>query len=178
MTLTSMQLLAIDAYMKGSTMRDAMREAGYSEDLVQRSQENIFRNPAVIAEVEKRRKKIMQRNALTEDWIVQRLMDIAGSSVGELLVIDEAGNPHIDYSKMSPELQKSLSTLTIDEYTQGRGAGAQKMKKIKVQQADRLRALEMLGKILGMFTEKVEVSVESNLIAKRHEGRSRVGAST
>ena len=65
MTLTSMQLLAIDAYMKGSTMRNAMREAGYSEDLVQRSQENIFRNPAVIAEVEKRRKKIMQRNALT-----------------------------------------------------------------------------------------------------------------
>ena len=55
---------------------DAMRKAGYTEQTATKTQTAYFDRPEMIAEIERRREKIIEDHGLTLDWIVKRLMRI------------------------------------------------------------------------------------------------------
>ena len=61
-------------------------------------------------------------------------------------------------------------------YTEGRGAGAREVKRIRVKLHDKLRALEALGRHLGMFNDSITVKGEVELIEKIQAGRLRAAA--
>lgn len=160
-------------YTNGATRANAIRAGGYNENMALKDQNKIFGRADVIRAIRERQREMTERAEVTEDWIVQRLMKIADASVGDLITIDEEGNPGIDYSRMNNKLRYALSGIQVDRLKSGRGPGATDVHRIKVTQADKLRALEMLGKYKGMFVEKVELSAEAALIKALQEGRKR-----
>lgn len=175
-TCTVQELKAVNALMRGMTEKDALIEAGYGKWTAERDCRRIFKRPRVAAEIDKRKKRMAEKNEVTEDWIVGKLKQIADAELGDIIAVDPDGNVRIDYTKLSPGLRSALQAMDISEYTEGRGAERSPVRNIKIRLHDKLKALEMLSRILGLFKDKVEVTSDRDLIAALHKGRERVNA--
>ena len=71
----------------------------------------------------------------------------------------------------------ALREVTVDERAEGRGDEARPYRRVKIKLPDKTRALELLGKHLAMFTEKVQasVSVTDDVAAILERRRARTG---
>jgi len=105
-----------------------------------------------------------KRAEVDADYVIQKFKDIVEADLGDLLVINEDGTAYYDFSRAKPEHMAALSEFTVDEISKGRGDDAVPVSRIRVKMHDKLRALEALGKHLGLFTEKIEIKGEVDLI--------------
>lgn len=166
-------LKAIFFYMRGMSKKDCLLKAGFSESVARTDAKSVFNRDDVQAEIKRRQDMAGKRAEVNEDWVIERLKAIADASLGECIVFDENGYPDIDFSKMSSELQYALGGLKVRKYNKGRGEEAVPVTEFQPQLVDKLRALEMLAKYLGMFTDKIELSADDDLIERLHAGRAR-----
>lgn len=165
---------AVNYYMRGLSKHDALVKSGYSEITASRKSSKIFGRQDVQDEIYRRQKLMADKAQIDSNWIVDRLKNIADANIGDMIVFDGKGNPSIDYSLMSDEMRKSIGEFSSETYTEGRGKDRKPFTRIKIKQADKLRALEMLGKYLGMFQDQVNIKVEEDIISKLQAGRERV----
>jgi phage terminase small subunit len=177
MALTTRKRKSIDGYMAGKTKKDAMLAAGYSKSMASTRVNDVFGDPEVEAEIERRHKIATRRSDVTLDWIVERLKKIADANFGDILDEDEDGNYTVNMSKLTPELQYALTGYTVDQRKEGRGKNADTVSRVRVQLGDKLRALELLIRHLGLSKEKqaVELSGTVSLVERLHAGRTRAG---
>ena len=81
---------------------ECARLAGYAETCAARIAVTNDRIPAVQALIQEHRKKVAERNELSEDWIIQRLMneaengDTGGSRVGALNILSKIKGMQLD----------------------------------------------------------------------------------
>lgn len=165
---------AISFYLEGWSKRDSLLKAGYSKTTAYTDPDSVFGREDVKAEIKRRREAMEKENELNEAWITSRLMKIADANLGDLIEFDDDGKLFINYEKMSPEMRVAIGGMEIDEYKKGRGPNAVPVTKIRIKMADKLRALEMLMKVLGIDRQKVEVGLEQDLINRLLAGRARV----
>lgn len=92
-----------------------------------------------------------QRLGITQDRVLQELALIAFANLKDIVGTNEEGDTTIDMNGMTREVAAALAEVSIS--TKG---GKTKVKTAKARLADKLAALEKLGKHLGMFTEKIE----------------------
>ncbi len=177
MALTAKRRKVIDAYMKCFNKKQALLEAGYSESMATTSANTVFGDPAVQAEIQRRQNLATHRSDITLDWIIKRLKDIADANVGDMIDVFSDGTAKINLLKMTPELRRAITKFSVDSYTEGRGKNSQEVKRVRVDVADKLKALELLVRHLGLSKEKVavELSGEASLIEQLHKGRSQAG---
>lgn len=173
--LSQRELRTINNYMNGMTKKESMEKAGYSAWYSLKCTDKVFQRPDVAAEVERRQKLAAKRADVSLDWIIERLKSIADANVGDLLDVYSDGSAKVNMSKLTPELRRALTNVVVDEYTEGRGEGAQKVKRVRISVADKLRALELLVKHLGLSKEKIVVEGEIDLVERLQRGRKRVG---
>ena len=172
----------LNAVMRGINREEAMIKNGYSPSYARTNSHQFYNRPHIKTELERRMKEAVERNELSEDWIVQRLMSIADATLYDLfekdengeLVLDEEGLPQYVLNQMNPRLKRALNSFSIRRYMQGRGKDAKPVTEVKATLQDQLRALEMLGRYLGMFKEKVEISGSEQLMERYNEARRRV----
>ncbi len=173
--LTPRQIKLVHYLMKGYNQKRALIEAGYSETTATTKSAQVINQPAVRAELKRRQARMRKKYNLSAEWIVERLMKIADASLGEALEFDDEGNLRWNWDKMTPEFRYALTGIKTREYKEGRGKNAEGISEIKPEMADKLRALELLGKYLGLWKEKIEVSAEDDLIKRLRSGWNRVG---
>lgn len=174
MALSAKKIKCIDGYLSGKSKVQAMLDAGYSPSTSQSKHSTIFGDPKVIAEIERRQKIASTRSGVSLEWIVDRLKSIADANLGDLIDIAPDGSIRMDYEKLTPDLRRALSGVNIDEYTEGRGPDKKQVKRIKINLADKLRALELLMRHLGLSKEKIIVGVEDDLVERLQRGKNRV----
>lgn len=152
---------------------EAARRAGYQN--VNKYSNRLFAREDVKQEIEKIRRKMMEKMELTNDWIIQRLMLLANSNVvlAKFRKVQEDGSLAWDFTGATEEELALIHNISTDTYVEGRGEGAKKVKKFKVEIIDPKNALDTLARIQGLFQEKQEVSVEVNLVDALQKGRER-----
>lgn len=177
MALTHKRRKVVDAYMKSFNKKQALLEAGYSLSMASTRSNDVFGDPAVEAEIQRRQKLASYRSDVTLDWIIERLKMIADANLGDCLDIFSDGSAKINFTKLTPSLKKSLNKFSVSEKKDGRGLGAGKIIESKIGLSDQLKALELLVRHLGLSKEKtaLEVSGEVSLVEQLHRGRSQVG---
>jgi phage terminase small subunit len=119
----------------------------------------MLRNVKVENYINKRREKLQSKLEINQENILKELAAIAfcnGSDFAELVVnqsTDDSGKLLEYYDvKLKP-------TATLDEYKKKALSGIKYGKYgIEVSSYDKVRALELLGKHLGIFKDKLEVS--------------------
>jgi len=163
----------VDAYMKHYNKAQALRDAGYAESTALRNVD-IFQRRDVQEEIERRQQRMAKKAEVDADYVIQKFKDIVEADLGDLLVINEDGTAYFDFNKARPEHLAALSEFTVDEISKGRGENAVPVSRIRVKLHDKLRALEALGKHLGLFTDKIEVKGELDLIKTIEERRRQV----
>ena len=87
---------------------------------------------------------------------------VADRGVEDMIVTDSEGNMALNEKGLSREAMKPLSQVSVTHST-GKNKGKQVNIKT-VSTAEKTAALVQIGKHLGMFKEKVEVSTDSSLL--------------
>lgn len=106
----------------------------------------MLRNVKVAAYIQERMEERQKRTEITQDRVLQELAAIAFAKA-------------TDYAEIKNECVKIRDTAELDEQQIRALAGIEEGKfGIKVKLNDKEKALELLGRHLGMFKDKVEVS--------------------
>jgi len=154
---------AIHYLIKGETRRGAMKKAGFSKEEVDKA-EAYWRRISVSKELERRLKRKQYMKEITNEMIEEAYAKIAFADYGELVEVDDAGNPRWNFLNANEMHKAALSG------SQESGQPAS----IKVDNKDRQKALDALARIRGLFKDKVDHSGEVTLIERLHAGRARV----
>lgn len=128
----------------------------------------LLRNVKVQNYIEKRIQERAQRTEVTQDKVVQELAKIAFSKgtdfvqvvmkTGYRSLVDEEGNV-IGREPYEYQAVEIVNTDEIPEDSQAAIAGIkQGANGIEIKLNDKVKALELLGRHLGMFNDKLEVS--------------------
>ena len=133
---------------------------------------DLIKQPKALAWIEEKRKYNRERYTLNEDWVIQRLMNIADANMGEIM--DKLRKNNYDLSCLTFNERYAISAVTDEVYMEGRGEGAQEIKKVKVTGRDNVAALIALCRKLGLFVEKVEVSGEISVVQRLQSARQRM----
>ena len=106
----------------------------------------MLRNVKVAAYIQERMEERQKRTEITQDRVLQELAAIAFAKA-------------TDYAEIKNECVRIRDTAELDEQQIRALAGIEEGKfGIKVKLNDKEKALELLGRHLGMFKDKVEAS--------------------
>lgn len=150
--MTPKQQLFVREYLVDLNATQAAIRAGYSAKTAQSiGQENLTK-PDIAAAIQAAMDKRAQRVGVTADRVLDEIAKLAFFDPRRLF--DDDGKP-IHVSKLDDETAAAVAGL--DVVTQG-NADVGFADVLKVKLTDKAKALEMLGRHLKLFTDKVEVS--------------------
>lgn len=129
--------------------------AGYSERSAYSQAHELLKKPEIQEVIKELEAEASTRTKVSKDMVIKELARVA--FVDPRKLFDEEGRPK-DIRFLDPDTAAALASVDIYEEFDYNGddkelSGYTK----KYKWADKLRALEMLGKHLGMFTDKVHV---------------------
>lgn len=142
--LAPKQAKFVECYLLALNATQAAISAGYAQNSAHVTGSKLLKVPKVAAAVQAAMQERAGRTSITADRVLQGLAQIAFADISK--AYDEAGalKPLAD---MPPEVRAALQGVTI----------AKTGEKVGVF-ADRRGSLESLGKHLGLFRDKLEVS--------------------
>lgn len=145
--MTEKQKIFADEYLIDLNATRAYRVAYPSvkkEEAAAVNGSKLLRNTKVAAYIQERMQERQKRTEITQDRVLQELAAIAFAKA-------------TDYAEIKNERVRIKDTEELDE--QQARAGIEEGKfGIKVKLNDKEKALELLGRHLGMFKDKLEVS--------------------
>lgn len=174
MKLTEKQKIFVNEYLVDLNATRAYKVA-YSnvkkDDTAAVNGNRLLRNAKVKEYLDERMREREKRTEITQDKVLEELAAIAFSNgskyakVIEEIVYDENGEVLLDHNGNIVK-QKVVELVLTDELSETDKKAIASIKKgrngIEISTCDKVRALELLGKHLGMFKEKVEVSGNIN----------------
>lgn len=167
--LTAKQQRFCDEYLIDLNATQAAIRAGYSEKRASEQAYQLLQKTTVqnhIAELQKEREK---RTEITQDSVLHELALIAFAKASDYArVVEKDAVVEVD-GNMVPVLDedgnqvkyRTVEPILTDELTEDQKKAIAVIKKgrdgFEIKPYSKIQALELLGKHLGMFTEKVEV---------------------
>lgn len=141
--LTPKQIKFIDEYLIDLNATQAATCAGYSKKTAQRIGSENLSKPLLQEEIQKRRNKLQNKCEITQEMVLRELASIAFASGADFAKVVQRGD------SISVEM---TPTDSIPTDKRAAIAGIKRgMYGIEVKLHDKVRALEMLGKYLGLF---------------------------
>lgn len=150
--LTNKQKKFIDEYLVDLNATQAAIRAGYKEKAAYRTGAENLRKPQIQREIQKRMQERQQRTEVTQDMVVRELAAIAFSKTTDYVEIRSNGVCSTVVIKPTTDLsdQQIRAIAGIKEGTNG----------IEIKLNDKEKALELLGRHLGMWNDKIKVDGE------------------
>lgn len=173
--MTERQKRFCDEYLVDLNATQAAIRAGYTAKYANTNAPKLLQNTAVAEYISQRKADRVQRTEITQDMVLRELANIAFSNAADyaavvekdveleqengtfIKVYDADGNP-VKYRTVEPVLTSDLTEdqkRALSVIKKGRDG-------FEVKPYDKVKALELLGKHLGMWTDKVEVGGQIN----------------
>ena len=169
--LTAKQQRFCDEYLIDLNATQAAIRAGYKEKYAHTNANKLLQNTTIQQYISERKADRIERTEITQDMVLKELANIAFSNAADYATIiekdamvevngvtvpleDADGNP-IKYRTVEPVLTENLTEdqkRALAVIKKGRDG-------FEIKPYDKVRALELLGKHLGMWTEKVEMDI-------------------
>ena len=108
--------------------------------------------------------------------VLGELSTVARANMLDYMTIDKrTGDAVVDFSKLTREQAAAIAEITVDEAGGGGGDGVrERVKRTRLKLWDKLKGLELVGKHLKLFTEKIELSGDEELLERLAAGRRRL----
>lgn len=160
--LTPKQRRFVAEYLVDLNATQAAIRAGYSRKTAYSMGQRLLKHVEVQAAIQKAMAEREKRTGVTQDWVVQELYRIASADRGAFARVvtlreGEDGRPPAQVVELT-----DTDELTEDQRAALAGVEETKFG-IRVNTYDKLKALELLGRHLGMFTDKVEQSGDTTI---------------
>ena len=128
----------------------------------------LLRNTKVQEYISQKQKEIQKRTEITQDKVIKELANIAFSNGTDFVQIVERQYEENIYDDegncigTKPKKYKCLELTATDELTEEQKSAIAGIKQttngIEIKTNDKVKALELLGKHLGIFNDKLELS--------------------
>jgi phage terminase small subunit len=142
-TLTARQQTFVREFMLDLNATQAAIRAGYSQASAYSQGQRLLKNVEIEAAIRDARATAQERSEVMLDDILRELKRIAFTGLSKFIRINDAGEPVLDLSRCTPEDIDLLADLQVDDNG--------KVRRIRIKQLDKLKALETLGKHLGLY---------------------------
>lgn len=175
MKLTPKQELFITEYMKDLNATQAAIRAGYKEENARQIGAENLSKPYIKSEIDKRLKQLTEQCGVTAEMVIREIAKIGFANITDYLKVDdfeyiagyendEDGKP--DYDKPIKKTYRGVEVFKTEnvalEKLSAVGEIRQTKDGISLKMHDKMKALEMLGRNLKLFTDKVEANVEGS----------------
>lgn len=186
MALTDKQKRFCEEYLIDLNATQAAIRAGYSPKTAEQTASRLLRNVKVQEYIAKRQKELSRSTEVTQERVIKELALIAFSNnadyahVVEKKMKAEVGGALVDVldEDGKPVMYRTVEPVLTEELTEEQKRALAVIKKgregLEVKSCDKVKALELLGKHLGIFTDKIEANVNdttrselSELLAQR-----------
>ncbi len=147
--LTAKQKLFCREYLVDLNVHHAAKRAGYKSKSYNRYVYRLMADDAVksyIAELMTARKERLQ---ITSDMVLRDLAAIAFTDIRDFVSLGEEGLVVKAIGDLTPEQARAIESIT--ERTNAHGS------RIGIKLHNKLKALELIGRHLAMFTDRVEL---------------------
>lgn len=153
--LTPKQAEFVRQYLVDLNATAAAIRAGYSERTAKSQGQRLLTNVDVSAALAAAQAEREQRTEITQDRVVSELAKIAFGSLRDVM---EWG-PNGVTLKSSEELtdDQAAGVAGVSENATQNGSS------LKIRRHDKVKALELLGRHLGMFTDKVKNEISGDV---------------
>ena len=138
--LTEKQKRFVAEYLVDLNATAAAKRAGYSEKSASRIAIELLNKTQVSEEIKKRRGELQSKLKITQEKVLQELAAIAFANGTDFVTVTGAGL--LDVKPTSQVSKEKLPAIAGIKYSQ---TG------IEIKLHDKVRALELLGKHLGVF---------------------------
>lgn len=138
--LTPRQERFVDEYLIDLNATQAAIRAGYSRKTADRIGPELLGKTCVSDAIQRRRRDRERRTEITQDRVLQELAAIAFARGTDYASVSPGGVVHIKPTDELNDTQKA-AVLSIKETQNG----------VEIKLADKVRALELLGKHQGLF---------------------------
>ncbi len=181
MALTDKQKRFCEEYLIDLNATQAAIRAGYSEKTAYRTGADNLRKPQIEEYIAKRQKELSRSTEITQERVIKELALIAFSNnadyahVVEKKMQVEAGGALVDVLDKdgNPVMYRTVEPVLTEELTEEQKRALAVIKKgrdgLEVKSCDKVKALELLGKHLGIFTDKIEANVNDTTRSELQE---------
>lgn len=160
MALTPKQERFVAEYLIDLNATQAAIRAGYSAKTAEQQGYQLLQKTSVSEFLQARQAELAKTHGVTVDNIVKELAKLGFSNMQDYMRTTHDGDPFFDLADLSRDQAAALSEVTVEDFKDGRGDDARDVRRIKFKLADKRSALVDLGKHLGMFTDKSEVTLK------------------
>ena len=160
-------------YIKDLNGKRAAIAVGYSAKTADAAASRLLSNVKVQTLVATLTKKHADKLDLSAEKVLSELSRMGFSNFLDYVNITEEGDAFVDLSSLTQEQAAAIQEVTVNEYVEGKGKHARKVKRTKLKLVDKIRSLDLLGRHLKLFTEKVEVSGTAGLAEALAAARKR-----
>jgi phage terminase small subunit len=159
MALTPKQTRFVAEYLaNGSNATKAAISAGYSSNTAESQGSRLLSNVKVAAELDKKTAKALDKLEITAERVLRELALMGFSNMLDYMSIEDGKLHEFDYSKLTRDQAAAIQEITVDT-AGGSGDGERKLVlRTRFKLGDKRGSLELLGKHLKLFTDKVEQS--------------------
>lgn len=151
MKLTPKQAAFAQRYLATLNATQAAKDAGYSPRTARSIGAENLTKPHIQAAIAQAMKTQQKKLELDAEFVIGRLMKAAAFDIADVFEDDGALKSIKDWPTHARELVSGLKT---QETTDGKGVVIGQTRELKLP--DRIRALELLGKRLRLFVDRVE----------------------
>jgi len=150
-TLTPKQKRFIDEYLIDLNATGAAVKAGYSRKTAGFIGAENLKKPMIKEALKVAQENLSRRTQVTQERVIAELAAIAFSNIGDIVSWCPNGLSVKSADELTPEILSAIADVSKSAVKEGG--------MVRVRLYDKLRALELLGKYLGLFTERVEVGL-------------------
>ena len=159
MKLTPKQMRFVDEYLVDFNATQAAIRAGYSEKTANTIGAQNLAKLSIQAEISRRQKDLQRRTEVTQERVVKELARIAFANMADYLHVETQTRTKDDGTEVVYQIV--VLSETEDLSTDQRAALAnvkQSVNGVEIKLHDKIKALELLGRHIGMFNDKLSLS--------------------
>ena len=173
--LTAKQRRFVDEYLVDFNVTQAAIRAGYSKRSAHVTGAETLRNPKVAAEIARRQRDLQVRTEVSQDRVVRELARVAFADAASHVRVRLREVPCPDGTRARvPVVEVKPTAELTDDQRAAIASIKQGANGIEVKLWDKLKALELLGRHIGMFNDKLEVKGSIDIASVLAAARGRV----
>lgn len=156
--LTPKQMRFVDEYMIDFNATQAAIRAGYSEKTANTIGAQNLAKLSIQAEIARRQKDLQRRTEVSQERVVKELARVAFADATDYVQVEARTVEKNDGTELSYQAVTLTETAELSADQRAAIAGIkQGVNGVEVKLHDKIKALELLGRHIGMFNDKLEV---------------------
>jgi phage terminase small subunit len=149
--LTLKQLRFVEEFLIDLNGKQAAIRTGYSPKTAEVQASRLLSNAKVDAAVKQAMQARSRRTGITADRVLIELAELAFSNISDFLPVQRDGSVHIDLARASRDRAAAVHYVILSTPAEGSDDEVRITQLIQIELFDKLRALDMLARHLGMY---------------------------